>query len=194
MLRHRSAPLAVAEYSAITSAGTTVSSIARRTVHLRGETKAANGPSTAPEALWEKSPQPSIITTATHLPPGARTPTRSRGRPRDPKPILSAINYQPITISVAPKTRKRTAGDDNEDDGEPTRKKLKWNIHDDYAEEHWQAKKTTKRARVLDFIDVKRPDIIDLDGPEVINLVTPSSTAGSSDWDSEDSDSSIATT
>lgn len=135
-------------------------------IQLRGETKSANGPLSAPGQI--------------------EVPRTRSNRPRG-KPFRSPITGKWFTIAAAPRGHKRKQrgvekyGDDRVTSAP---KRLRWNIHENYEREHLTIKRAVKRAEVL--------EIIDHGSPEIINLITPSTTA--SFRDTKGSGSSIATT
>lgn len=167
--------------------GSTTNSIARRIIHLRGETKAANGPLTAPVAVEEAqtpftSMAAAVAAAVRNLPPpGAATQTRWS----PDEPFRSPITGKWFALAAAPKRHKRTRTDDDdeadEDDGAiPAPKRLRWNIHDDYAREHRMAKRATKRAKVLRRIKRENPVVIDLDTPSTATSNPDTEGSGSS--------------
>lgn len=125
-------------------------------------------------------------------PPGLATPTRPRGSPRHPEEMFrSPLTGQWFFLHQAPNLRKRTrtrtrsdsdggSGDDGSDDDEgprtPAPKRLKWNIHDDYAHTHRMAKQAGRRARVLATMAAARVDIIDLVTPTTATSTGTAST------------------
>lgn len=175
--------------------GATELSILRRIVKLYGEAQSPTGLLSAPGAI-DEPPSPTTRTAAattaavrSRLPPGAKTPTRPRG-PRDPKPIRSQVTGDRFTLAPAPRNHKHHRDDtDDDEEAAPAPKRLKWNIHDDYALEHEGRDTSTGGEESPEIINLVTPSTdASSSSPEIINLVTPS-TEGGSPW----IESSIAT-
>lgn len=124
-------------------------------IELRAETKADHGSLSAPGTIEEtRSPATSAAAAAAAAvrdfpPPGAATPTRPRGQPWEPlSPFLSPITGRWFTIDAAPNRPKRFRSDSYDDDeslnedeeGTPAPKRLKWNIHDRFNYMHVRKK------------------------------------------------------
>lgn len=124
-------------------------------IELRAETKADYGSLSAPgtiEGTQTKAASAAAAAAAAVRnlpPPGAATPTRPRGQPWEPlSPFLSPITGRWFTIDAAPNRPKRFRSDSYDDDdslnedeeGTPAPKRLKWNIHDRFAFRHVRSK------------------------------------------------------
>lgn len=206
----------VAQYLAAKFQGATYKSVAKRVIELRAETKADHGSLSAPGTIEEtRTPATSAAAAAAAAarnlpPPGAATPTRPRGQPWEPlSPFLSPITGRWFTIDAAPNRPKRFRSDSYDDDeslnedeeGTPAPKRLKWNIHDRFnymhvrkmhfanvranlrqslllEEETREAEAREAEIREADLgeeahLTVEEDEIIDLVSPTTTTSITP---------------------